>query len=287
MQSVLNTAIQSYQAQQRTNFNASVATSALSMFAGGNTFNPQRAMGQISDMLGGFSKAAFSTISQHSQDGQSRTVATTISAISRSCAPAPRPDSRDCRGGDRTPPRNDCGCDGRDTRTSGSQWSNTEVSNNKASIDLGDYKLNFNKADSSMTVTNKQSGDTTKIWGDPHIDQHAGSGNKASAMFNGSMTFKLPDDTKITVGTQAAKNNPKVSYADDVTITRGNQAYVVKGLSEKDSAGLTVQKSRDGRQLDASTPDGYTVVAARDGKGWIDPTTGKQPTQSDFNRATA
>lgn len=268
-------------------------------------FDAHRPSPQMSNMQGSFSKTSFSMASHTSPNGSSSTYTSRSTTVSRgygSNQPQARCDRRDDSFGgrgstttdsrgeknsrqcDRTPPRDDHdrGSDRDDT-----QWTNTAVNNNSASIDLGNYKLNFNKADSSMTMTNAKTGDTTKIYGDPHIDQHANSGSKSSAMFNGPLTFKLPDDTKITVGTQAAKNNPKISYADDVTITRGNQAYAVKGLSEQNSAGLTVQKSRDGRQLDAATPDGYTLEAARNGKGWIDPTTGKQPTQSDFNHANA
>lgn len=155
-------------------------------------------------------------------------------------------------------------------------WSNTAVKDNKSSIDLGDYKLDLNKKDSSLTMTNKQNGDTTKIWGDPHIDT-----NGTSGMFNGPLTFDLPDHTKVTVGTQAQGN---VSYADTVTVTRGNDAYSVKGLSEKDSSPLTVERGRNGRQLDAQTPDGYTLVANTNGKGWIDPQTGHAPTAADFKK---
>ncbi|ALL66370.1 Protein of unknown function (DUF1521) [Paraburkholderia caribensis MBA4] len=155
-------------------------------------------------------------------------------------------------------------------------WSDTAVKDNKSSIDLGEYKLDLNKKDSSMTLTNKQNGDATKIWGDPHIDT-----NGTSGMFKGPLTFDLPDHTKVTVGTQAQGN---ASYADNVTITRGNEAYSVKGLSEKDSSPLTVERSHNGRELDAQTPDGYTLVANGNGKGWIDPQTGRAPTAADFNK---
>ncbi|MFL9903889.1 DUF1521 domain-containing protein [Paraburkholderia fungorum] len=180
--------------------------------------------------------------------------------------------------------RNNCGCND-SGKTNQTQWSNTAVSNNKASIDLGDYKLDFNKSDSSMTMTNAKTGDTTKVWGDPHLTQHENGANKSTAMFNGPMTFMLPDNTKVTVGTQPGANNKSVSYADQVTITRGNDAYQVTGLSQEDKAGLSVQKSRDGRALDAAAPDGYTVQANRNGSGWIDPTTGKEPTAADISKA--
>lgn len=182
--------------------------------------------------------------------------------------------------------RSNCCCNDA-SKTDETQWSNTAVSNNKASIDLGDYKLDFNKSDSSMTMTNAKTGDTTKVWGDPHLTQHENSASKSTAMFNGPMTFMLPDNTKVTVGTQPGANNKSVSYADQVTITRGNQAYQVTGLSQEDKAGLSVQKSRDGRALDAAAPDGYTVQANSNGSGWIDPTTGKEPTAADIRKANA
>ena len=67
--------------------------------------------------------------------------------------------SRNYRRPTSTPSRNDCGCND-SGRTNQTQWSNTAVNNNKASIDLGDYKLDFNKSDSSMTMTNAKTGDT-------------------------------------------------------------------------------------------------------------------------------
>ncbi|TXC86186.1 DUF1521 domain-containing protein [Paraburkholderia azotifigens] len=73
-----------------------------------------------------------------------------------------------------------------------------------------------------------------------------------------------------------------VTYADKLTITKGNDAYVVNGLSEKNGAPLTVQREGNGRLLDAQTPDGYELVANRSGKGWIDPATGHAPTAADF-----
>ncbi|MFM0673721.1 DUF1521 domain-containing protein [Paraburkholderia sediminicola] len=146
-------------------------------------------------------------------------------------------------------------------------WSNTAVSGNKSSIDLGNYKVNLNKSDSSILLTDKKTGETTKVWGDPHIDS-----NGKSSMFKGPLTFDLPGGTKMTVGTQG---NGNVTYADRLTITNGNNAYQVNGLSEKNSSPLTVQRTGNGRQLDAQTPDGYSIAPNSHGKGWVDAQTGK------------
>jgi hypothetical protein len=273
---------------------------------------------QMSNMMGHFSQTSFSISSQNTRNGQSSTFYAqgTISNSGRPAFQQPtrpggnfdhtgysnpmpgnrydnRADSRpnngfdNCsRGSDRTPSRNDCGCkdSGRADQT---QWSNTAVSNNKASINLGDYKLDFDKSDSSMTMTNNKTGDKTEIYGDPHLTQHVtgSKSNSSTAMFNGPMTFMLPDNTKVTVSTTPATNNKSISFADQVTITKGNQAYQVTGLSQQNKAGLNVQRSNDGRALDAATPDGYTLQAARDGSGWIDPATGKAPTPADIKKA--
>ncbi|WP_167530948.1 DUF1521 domain-containing protein [Paraburkholderia agricolaris] len=269
--------------------------------------NGRNALGQMSNMASGFSKASFSVYGQSTGNGQTSSfyAQAHFSNPGRSAnqQPASRggynnqpvnrydtgsrgntsaPPRNNCP--DRTPPRNDCGCPSKG-RTEQTQWTATPVTNNKASIDLGNYKLDFNKSDSSMTMTSKSSGDTTKVWGDPHLTQHANGANSSTAMFNGPMTFQLPDNTKVTVGTQADKNNKSVSYADSVTITHGNNAYQVTGLSQQNSTSLSVQKSHDGRALDAATPDGYTLVANRNGSGFVDPKTGKQPTEDEIRKA--
>lgn len=172
--------------------------------------------------------------------------------------------------------RNDCERRGNGRMGGQPGWTSTQ-SGNKASIDLGNYTLDLNKSNSSMLLTNKQTGDTTRVWGDPHIDT-----NGMSATFNGPVTFNLPDRTKITVGTQAKGS---VSYADQLTITNGNRAYTVSGLSQADKSPLSIQTSGNGRQLDRATPDGYSLVASRSGTGWIDPLTGRAPTAEDFSRA--
>ena len=162
----------------------------------------------------------------------------------------------------RNKPGNDTNCN-----NAHAAWSTTAVKDNKSTIDLGNYKLDLNKKDSSVLLTDKKTGETTKVWGDPHIDS-----NGKSTMFKGPLTFDLPGGTKVTVGTQGSGN---VTYADKLTITNGNNAYVVNGLSEKDSSPLTVQRTGNGRQLDAQTPDGYAVAPNRHGKGWVDAQTGK------------
>ncbi|WGS51094.1 DUF1521 domain-containing protein [Paraburkholderia sp. D15] len=268
-----------------------------------NGFNASRPMSQMAD---NYSRASFTFSGQNTSNGQTSSYyakttitnrgpgASQMQAGFRHAGNAGNFDTQSSFSSSRCgtassqvphmPPMQRGNCD-RSDRTNQTQWTDTGVSGKKASIDLGDYKLDFDKAKSSMLLTDKRTGDQTSIHGDPHLDQHANSKGKTSNMFNGTMTFQLPDSTKVTVGTQPAKGNSKVSFADNVTITKGNQAYQVKGLSQQNSAPLTVQRSNDGRALDNATPHGYTVVANPNGNGFVDPATGRQPTAADLKKA--
>lgn len=193
--------------------------------------------------------------------------------------PAPRCDSRGWQqdsgywgGGSR--------CDNNSGRNA---WNDTGVNNDASTINLGNYALNFNKSDSSMLLTNTQNGNQTKIWGDPHIDLNSGTGSQTSGMFNGPLTFNLPDQTRIAVGTQPASGNSNVSYADNVTITQGNRAYVVNGLSQQDSSPLTVQRSNNGYALAQQIPqDAMNLIGTNSGTGWYNPQTHAMAAASDF-----
>jgi|GEM_PF-1314623 len=161
-------------------------------------------------------------------------------------------------------------------------WSDSGVNDNKASIYLGNYILKFNKSDSSMVLIDTRTGTQTRIWGDPHIDLNSGSANQTSGMFHGPLTFNLPNHTRVSVGTQPSGDS-NVSYANDVTVTQGNRAYAVHGLSQKDSAPLTVQRSLDGFALARQTPrDSMNLISSPSGTGWIDAATHAPVKASDF-----
>ncbi len=166
------------------------------------------------------------------------------------------------------------------------RWSASEVKDGKGQIDLGSNVLKFDEKDSSMKLENKQTGQTTSVWGDPHLKLPASQGGK-DMMFRGPLTFRLDDKTRITLQTEQAKNNPNVTYTDKVTVTRGNQAYVVNGLSEQKKGDLTIERKHNGRELSKTTPTGYELREKQDGSGWISTDTGRAPTQEDLKRANA
>jgi hypothetical protein len=160
------------------------------------------------------------------------------------------------------------------------QWTATTGADGRASIDLGDgYSLQLNENNSEITILNANTGETTTIWGDPHVEvdgQHAFD-------FAGTTTFTLGNGTKITIGTEQFGGNPDAYVASSLTITRGDQAIVVNGISQNQLGDLSIAIGTDGALLDAVTRDGYVLEENQNGAGWLSTFTGEVATQADMN----
>ncbi len=151
-------------------------------------------------------------------------------------------------------------------------WSH-EVKDGEATIQLGDrYTVKASEKDATWTVTNNETGKTTKVWGDPHVDTDNDGNNDFD--FKKDMTFKLDDGTKITVGTVPGGENG-ATFSSSLTITNGDNAVQVTGLGDShDGANnLEVKQSDAGTTLDELENDGSTTIfenggawQTRDGK---------------------
>lgn len=162
------------------------------------------------------------------------------------------------------------------------EWSATTPQNGQATIQLGDdYELLLNEGSSEMQIRNKETGEVTKIWGDPHLDfngQRVGD-------FWGTTTFTLENGTKITIETTPYANDPNQTLSSKVTITQGSKAIVVRGLDQNTIGDLNISQSNNGYAVDARTDDGFVLNENQNGGGWLDSTDGKLVTQQDFNEA--
>lgn len=132
-----------------------------------------------------------------------------------------------------------------------------------AKIDLGDgYRLEIDERNSEMTIFNEKTGQTTRVWGDPHVDVDG----KHQFDFYGTTTFELDNGTKLTINTEQWGGNPNAYVASQVVVTRGDNAVVIDGISQNQLGDLSVSVSTDGYALDAATRDGFTVH--EDAAGW-------------------
>jgi hypothetical protein len=145
--------------------------------------------------------------------------------------------------------------------TSGSQspWTVTNTGAGQDQIDLGNYTLSLNKSDSGWTLTNKQTGATTNISGDPHVSEN---GNNWT--FKNDLTFALDDGTKITVHTTPAGNGQTLSSSLD--ITKNGYGMQVTGLASNDGNQLQVADGLNGYAMDSSNSN--IPMLFEDGNNW-------------------
>lgn len=140
---------------------------------------------------------------------------------------------------------------------------------NQGTISAGNYDIRVRKADSSVTLINKQTGVTNVINGDPHYGK---------ITFDGSIDFQIPGG-HLTVDTGPATKGAAAPYAKQATLQFNGKTYQIQGISQEDKAPLTVNQTSNARP-----PHGMRLVATNDSNGFINPQTGKAPTQSDFDQ---
>lgn len=164
------------------------------------------------------------------------------------------------------------------------QWSASLNGEHTGTIDLGDgYTLRLDERESEITIHNAETGETTRIWGDPHVDVDG----KRAFDFWGTTTFTLENGTKITIDTEQWRGNPNEYVASQLTITKGDQAIVVDGISQNKLGDLEVTMSNNGRALDRATRDGFVLNENATGAGWRSDLTGRIATQADLNATKA
>jgi hypothetical protein len=149
----------------------------------------------------------------------------------------------------------------------------------KAEIDLGDGNtLSINEAHSEIVIHDAD-GNATRIWGDPHVQYNG----KQVGDFWGTTTFVLENGTKITINTEKSTWN-NATYAEQVVVTRGDQALVIDGVSEQTKGDLTVSLGGSGYGLDAAHDDGLVIRENDEAStGWTSSITGGAVGQADFN----
>ena len=156
-------------------------------------------------------------------------------------------------------------------------WTVQTTGQSTANIDLGDgYHLAIDERSSQMTIVNDATGQSTRIWGDPHVDVNG----QHKFDFYGTTTFTLANGTKITVNTEQWQGNPNAYVASQVVITKGQNAIIVDGISQNKIGDLSISMSNNGYAIDAAHRDGFTI---HEGGGSWQTETGHTVTQADAN----
>lgn len=129
------------------------------------------------------------------------------------------------------------------------------------------YKVRVNDT-GEIHVTNKQTGETYRVWGDPHMDING----KHAFDFWGTTTLNLDDGTKITIDTTPWKGgNNGATIASRVTITDGQSDYGVQitGVDDNKTGDLKFNETTKGWLLDAMVRDGNVFHENPAGTGFV------------------
>lgn len=136
---------------------------------------------------------------------------------------------------------------------------NVDFENKNYSVKVGDT--------GEINVTNKQTGEAYKVWGDPHVDVDG----KHAFDFKGTTTFDLDDGTKITVDTTPWKGQNGATIASKVTIVDGQSDYAVQinGVDDNKTGDLTYNETSKGWLMDAMVDDGNVIHENPAGTGFV------------------
>jgi Domain of Unknown Function (DUF1521)/Calx-beta domain len=139
-----------------------------------------------------------------------------------------------------------------------------------ATINLGNYSIQLQEKLASWTLVNNETGQCTRIWGDPHVD--IGNDGQIDFDFKENMSFQLTDGTKITVDTvEWEKSGQTLSSKLTITDWAGQNAMVVTGLGwySDGVANLKVEEFEgQGQALDLGTSDGSMTLYENAAGGW-------------------
>jgi Domain of Unknown Function (DUF1521) len=152
-----------------------------------------------------------------------------------------------------------CCAKGADATTTRGADGMVDFENDNYSVKVGDT--------GEINVTNKQTGEAYKIWGDPHVDVDG----KHAFDFKGTTTFDLDDGTKITVDTTPWKGQNGATIASKVTIVDGQSDYAVqiKGVDDNKTGDLTFNETSKGWLMDEMVDDGNVLHENPAGSGFV------------------
>lgn len=139
----------------------------------------------------------------------------------------------------------------------------TSMQGGQAVFENDNYRITAGD-NNTITVNNKNTGETYKVWGDPHVNVDG----KQAFDFWGTTTFKLEDGTKITIDTVPSGSD--MTLASKMTITNGGYGVQVSGIDTNKAGDLKIDEAKGwGGVLDAVVDDGNVLHENPAGKGFL------------------
>lgn len=142
---------------------------------------------------------------------------------------------------------------------------NTTMQGGQAVFENDNYRITMGD-NNTVTIHNKETGETYQAWGDPHMNVDG----KHAFDFWGTTTFKLEDGTKVTIETTPWKNDPSQTLSSKVTITNGDYGVQVTGVDTNQVGDLKIKEAEGwGQTLDWAVNDGNRLHENPAGQGFV------------------
>lgn len=142
---------------------------------------------------------------------------------------------------------------------------NTTMQGGQAVFENDNYRITMGD-DNTVTIHNKNTGETYQAWGDPHMNIDG----KHAFDFWGTTTIKLEDGTKVTIETTPWKNDPSMTLSSKVTITNGDYGVQVSGIDTNQVGDLKIKEAEGwGQTLDWAVADGNKIHENPAGQGFV------------------
>lgn len=141
----------------------------------------------------------------------------------------------------------------------------TSMQGGQAVFENDNYRITAGD-NNTVTIHNKNTGETYQAWGDPHMKVDG----KQAFDFWGTTTLKLEDGTKVTIETTPWANNPNMTLSSKVTITNGDYGVQISGIDTNRVGDLKIQEAEGwGQTLDWVVDDGNRIHENPAGQGFV------------------
>lgn len=141
----------------------------------------------------------------------------------------------------------------------------TQMQGGKAVFENDNYRISAGD-DNEVLIQNKNTGETYRAWGDPHMDIDG----KHMFDFWGTTTFVLDDGTKVTIETTPWGNSAEATVSSKVTITNGDYGVQITGVDTNTLGDLAIDEGKGwGGLVDLAVDDGNVLLENTFGSGFL------------------
>ena len=156
------------------------------------------------------------------------------------------------------------GCVGR-----GEGPSTSRTSDGKVQFENDNYRITADD-NNEVTIFNKQTGESYRIWGDPHVEIDG----KHAFDFWGNTTFVLDDGTRVSIATTPwDQGNNGATVASQVVIVDGGGQYAthIQGVDSNTHGDLGFYDIEVGEaaKLEVTVTEGNVIEENENGRGFV------------------